>query len=333
MRRAPSVTVLVLLVLCGGCAVWDRAVANYVIERQERVQTYEGTYVEKGSIPGKPDQEVRGRVRFAAPSHFTAEVLEPELYRGDAVAYDGTHLWLYSARTHSGIHVRNVPWSQERWRDWMYETIRSNRSAYELIGDEERVTLAGRVAQRWRIESRIEGLPSSRWWMDDEFTTTLRLDAGQFSFKFDQVAFNRPLVTEDWVPPPDAAWFEWDMAAASVPMREIREFTDFKVLEPGPDCDLERTKVIWPRTDVAPILALYYERGPFYASVAQLKDDGAADPLARGVDVDLGDTKGRLAGIGWMSILWFSRGGVSVVIISNLPLHELLSFARSLKSR
>ncbi|MEZ0228112.1 MAG: outer membrane lipoprotein carrier protein LolA [Planctomycetota bacterium] len=327
---------LAALALClslPACAVWDRAVADYVIERQERVQSYEGTYVEKGSIPGHPDVQVRGRVRFVAPAHFFAEVLEPADYRGDAVAYDGSHLWLYSARTNSGIHVRNVPWSQERWRDWMYATIRANRSAYDLIGDEEKVTLAGRVAQRWRIESRIPGIVSSRWWMDDEFTTTLRLDAGDFSFKFEEVSFNRPLVTPDFDPPPEAAWFEWDMAAPSVSMEEVKQFTDFKILEPGDDCGLERTKTVWPRTDVAPIIALYYERGPFYASVAEIKDEGFADPKARGVDVDLGDTKGRLAGIGWMSILWFSRAGVQVTVISNLPLHELVAFGKSLRPR
>ena len=239
-------------------------------------------------------------MRFAAPSDFVAEVLEPEQYRGDAVAYTGSDLWLYSARTHSGIHVAHVPWSQQRWRDWMFESVRANRDAYDFTSDDETVNVANRVARRWRIEPREAGLGSSRLWLDEEFTTTLRLDSGTFSFRFDEVAFNRPLVSPPFDPPADAVWFEWDMGAPSVTMEELHEFAHFPILEPRDSRGLERTRSIWPKTDVAPVLALYYEKGPFYASVAELKDDGAFDPRARGVDVDLGDTKGRLAGIGWM---------------------------------
>src|SRR5581483_788370 len=161
--------------------------------RQERIQTYEGTYTERGTIPGDNETAVRGRVRFVAPASFSVEVLEPERYKGDAVCYTGSDLWLYSARMHAGVHVANVPWSQERWRRWVHETVRANNGSYDFIPDDEKVTLAGRVAQRFRIEPRASGLVASRWWMDDEFTTTLRLDAGTYSFRFDEVAFNRPL--------------------------------------------------------------------------------------------------------------------------------------------
>jgi hypothetical protein len=166
--------------------------------------------------------------------------------------------------------------------------------------------------------------------MDEEFTTTLRLDTGAYSFRFEKLAFNRPLVSAAFDPPPDAAWFEWDMEAPSEKIEDIRKYSNFPILEPQDPRGLERTKAIWPKTDIAPVLDFVYERGPFFASVAELKDDSTADPFARGVDVDLGDTKGRLAGFGWMSILWFSRSGVAVVIISNLPYQDLMAFARSL---
>lgn len=323
---------LALSFICSACSVVDRAVASYVIERQERIRTYEGTYVERGTVPGDPLAEVRSRVRFAAPHEVVIEVLEPAQYRGDTVAYLGSELWFYSARSGSGIHVRSVPWDQERWRAAVRETVRSNGSAYDYEQDESKVTLAGRVAVPWRVVPRAGG-PSSRWWTDDEFTTTLRVDAGSYSFRFDEVAFNRPTERPRFDPPDETVWFEWDMAAPSVPVEEVKQYANFPLLEPDPELGLERTRIVWSKTDLAPVIALVYERGPFYASVAENKDEGFRDKAARGLDVDLGDgTKGRLAAVGALGVLWFSRGGVQVTIMSNLPHHELLTFARSLRS-
>lgn len=323
-----------LLLGVSGCGVYENAVASYVIERQERIKTYEGTLTERGTVPGEPLVEVKERVRFVAPSDFVVEVLEPERYKGDTIAYLDGQLWLYSARSNSGLHVRNVPWSQERWRQWMRESIRSNREALDYEQGDSKVTVAGRVAVPWRVEPRAEaraaGLVSSRWWMDDEFTTTLRLEAGSFSFRFDEVAFNRPLERLTFEPPADAAFFEWDMAAPSVGIDEVRRYTRFPLLEPLDARGLERQKVIWSATDVAPVLALVYEKGPFFASIAENKDEGFRDPQARGIDVDLGGTKARLASIGTLGVLSFTLSGVQVTIVSNLPLHDLLPFARSL---
>ncbi len=336
MKRA---LVLAACLAGAGCHFVDHAIADKVARDQEKVRTYDGVYVERGTVPGEPGTEVRSRVRFMAPSTFVLEVLSPEEYAGETVAYLDSELWLYSAKHDVGVHVRGVPWSEARWRDWIYETVRLDRERYDFEQADQPDTVAGRVALPFTVTAK-EATPldpaPARTWMDEEFSLPLRVEApldggARYSFRFEQVAFNRPMERPDFEPPPGSSWLEWDMAASAMTIDEVKHYADFELLEPqAPPLGLERTKIVWAATDVVPLFTMVYESGPFYASIAECRDQSYRDPRARGLRLALGGRDYRLAAVGSMSFVDFVEKGVLVTIVSNLPPVELLALAQSL---
>jgi hypothetical protein len=58
-------------------------------------------------------------------------------------------------------------------------------------------------------------------------------------------------------------------------------------------------------------------------------DRGYVDPALRGVQVDLGGTKARVSFAGGATVIVFVKKGVAVSILTTLPSHEAVRFART----
>src|SRR5581483_862741 len=84
-----------------------------------------------------------------------------------------------------------------------------------------------------------------------------------------------------WQPPEAASWLDWDLEGPRLSLDEARKLADFAVLEPAADvAGLALARVQQANPKLVPVLALVYERGPYYASVAEQKDRGLGDAKA-----------------------------------------------------
>jgi hypothetical protein len=334
--KRPALLVLCLLVLAPtGCGFVDGLIADKLIEDQSKIRCFDAIYQERGTIPGDPRALVRTRVRYVAPSSVLLEVVSPEEYAGDAFAYVGSDLWFYSRQGNWGIHVRSVAWDAARFRDAVRASVKLNRAAFDYSEAGPQETVAGRVATVWDATPKEEGalLLPSRLWLDEEFSIPLGVTLGNvYASRFEQVVFNRGQEPIAFEPPPGATWFEFDMADPPLSRDAAVHFADFGLLEPRSETDLARTRILRARTESLPIVTLVYERGPFFASVTETQDRGYVDPGLRGIDVDLGGATGRLSFAGTACVIVFARSGVAVSVVTNLPPHEAVAFARTLGS-
>jgi len=330
--RAAALLFFVPFVL-SGCGLVNGLVADKIIADQEKVQSFDAVYSERGTIPQDPGAVVKIHMRYEAPSNFSSEVIAPEDYAGDVFAYVGKDMWFYSRFGNYGIHVKNVVWDQERWRAAIRESVKINRDAYDYQADEQTDTVANRVASVWSIKPLEEGelLLPGRLWLDDEFTIPLRIELGSlYGSRMEKIVFNRPHDPIVFEPRENAVWFEFDMAAPSLSHEEAEHFADFPLLEPRGENPYTRTQILRSGNESLPVVSFVYERGPFVASVTETMDRGYVDPGLRGILVDLGDTKGRLSFAGASTVIVFVRKGVAVSILTNLPSQEAVRFARSL---
>jgi hypothetical protein len=325
---------------------WQDAVAEKVARDREKLHALDGIVVERGTVPGDPSAEVRSRLRFRAPSQLVLEVLEPEAYRGDVLAWTGSNVHAYSRRLEAGVRLRSVPAADAtRVRAALAETTRFNMATYGYReGDAESV--AGRETVTWTATPREKtGLGGvSRWWMDAETSFPLRVSVERddaatelYSLRFEKARVFEPAGddrTLSWTPPEAASWLDWDLAGPALPLEDARRAADFALLEPASDVEgLALARVQQASPKVVTVLALVYERSPYYASVSEQKDRGLADPKALGVPVDLDGVPGRISFAGDSCLVRFARDGVEAMVLTNLPPALALRLARSLRAK
>lgn len=351
MRRKPAPFAFVVLVpLATSCVAFalDEVVAAKICEDQSKIESYEGTFAETGLVPDDPSAEVLSRVRFRAPSRLVVEVLEPERYRGEVLAWVGSVVHAYSPRTHAGFRLRGVPAPDvATWREHVREGVRWSLEAYGYR-EGETTKVAGRETVPWTVTPREKGdlrVPS-RWWMDAELSFPLGVELDRepapsgetaagllYRMRFREIAFNKKDAADPtWDPPADATWLDWDLGAPTLTREAARALADFPLLEPTSEEGLVQTRIVRATTRVVPIVALAYEKRPYFVSVVQTKDRGVLDPQGLGLTVALGPDSGRIRFMGTTSVLTFARKGVSLTLVSNLPVPRLLRFARRLEA-
>jgi hypothetical protein len=342
MRLSRIATLVVACVLAGlaaSCrALAQEAIAARFVEDQEKVRAFEGTLVERGTVPGDAAAEVVSRVRYAFTTSVRVDALSPADYAGDVFAYDGATLHVYSRRRDAELRVRNLlaPDAAAR-RAHTTETVAWNLDNYGYR-EADSETVAGRIAVPWTVTPRSSGdlrLPS--WlWLDAEFLVPLRARLGAlYEMRYTEARFNLGAPAAEafrFEPPETAARIDVDLLGPALTGEEARARADFPLLEPREEVlGLARTRIVKASPALFPVLCLRYERAPFHATVLEQRARGLADPKGRGIPVDLDGDAARVSLLGsTTAIVTFARAGVEVTLWTNLPLAAATRFARSL---
>jgi hypothetical protein len=153
--------------------------------------------------------------------------------------------------------------------------------------------------------------------------------------RYEKASFQEPAEAAlAWEAPEPTAWLDWDLAGPSLTLDVARATADFGLLEPAVAVeDLKLTRVLRASPKVTTVLALVYEKAPWYVSVSEQKDRGLADPKALGVSVDLDGATGRISFAPDTCLLSVVRDGVAASLITNLPPALAVRFARTLRAR
>jgi len=305
------------------------------------LKSYRGRYVEE--CPDRQEHRVVREVLFQAPAKVCIEVKEPAEHAGEVSAYDGSTLTTWSPQQAVGVRVGGRPppapgETKQRLQERGLWNLRNYQVSY--VRSE---VIAGRRADLWSsVGKRAEPyLLSSEAWLDQENLFPLRADLKQrdgrevCSTRFESIAFDAALPADAFevALPKDALVFDQDLSGPGIGPEELRAKYGFEFLVPAVvPAELSKRR-LFPGAKGGPVGTLLMESGASWLSLTEVRHFASAPKSWTSIPVTVGDRPGALDMVGDVNTLTWSVGNLSLSLIGNLPLSEMMKVAASVALR
>lgn len=280
-------------------------------------------------------------VTFEAPAKVRVEVIEPAEHAGEAFVYDGATLATWSPRQAMGLRVtgRSPPSIEEARRRLQDRGLWNLRNFGVFFVRKEEV--AGRKADLWSsVPKRDEpGLLANMAWLDAQNQFPLAVDFNDkdgkpiCSVKFESIAFDGEVPASAFALdlPKDALVFDADLSGPGVGADALKA-AGFELLQPSViPSNLTGRRLF--QSAQGPAATLLMESGASWLTLTEARHFAAAPEPWAGIPVQIGGRTGSLQMIGEVHTLSWAIGNLSLTLMGNLPLAEMMRVASSVSPR
>ncbi len=335
---------LVLGVLClFGCSkLWAELRAAEMMEGLGATPAYRGESVERGMLPGRPDELLVRALVFQPPFKIRSEVTAPRDRAGDTVVYDGSTVSYWWPAEGLGVRVRGVhPADEKALRAYVKDLVTAALRDYAWSLPESPAFL-GQPTDHWKILP-LQKAPYRMLhdeWRHKKYQFPLKLQywepANTLWYSFEFTRFDPAAAVSDadfqFQYPPNAYVLDWDLDAPGLTLEEARKQMNFPVrvpkkLPPGH----KLVKLVKANTDL-PMVTLIMNSGARWLTLAENRHMGAPGytlPVGKRVSI-----RGNPAAINFFgantSVYWV-QDGTALSLTSNLSLEEILAVAESVE--
>jgi outer membrane lipoprotein-sorting protein len=335
-------TVAVVL-LVGACSqVWTELRAAEVADGQLSMPGYHARYIERGTLPDRPQVAIVRDITFQKPGLLRVETIAPADRKGDLYIYDGKAATYWWPTELVGIRIRGIRMADEKeFRDHTkYLVAAALRDyAWSLTGNEK---IAGHETQHWKVLPIAKGpyFMNFEEWRHPEYQFPLKLEivdaAGKpwYGMEFTKLEFNTKAGTDafSFDFPPNALVFDWNLDDEPIALEEARKTMNFTVREPGALPEGHKLNRIVRARGQIPMLAMLMDKGAARLSLTQNRYAGRGDyKLPVGKRVQIGKASGYANFFAGTTTLNWTIDGTELTLVGNLPFNEMLTVAAGVK--
>jgi len=316
-----------------------------MVQGYEALQDYQATVRLVFVLPGDDRQELLVRQWFRKPNLHRAEVLEPEVFRGQVTLYDGKDFWFYSPLDEEAFRYRDVP------------PDLAEKDQAHLLGDlvaqlrqATRVTRVGSESVGGRPAVVLELAPTAletgaavarqRVWLDEAWWLPVRVEsydqAGRVvaATEYLELRVNAGLDPETFrfVPPPGTRVSEASLGGQPLTREEAAARLGFRPREPAelpPGLRLVAISEVGEGDERA--IVFDYGDGQWLLSLTQ-RSFRPDRPAMAGLPRERRDSfEAQVLETRDFTVLHWVVDGVELVLMGNLPKDELFEVARSVR--
>lgn len=341
MARTIKVVALALMVNLAACtSIWAQMISGKVADDILRLESYKGTIVEKGLVPGDPETQVVRELIYQKPWKIRADTTAPQAHAGETFIYDGEQVIMWWPSELFGVRIRgiSIPGEDAIREHIERETYNALRAyAYSLDGD---YPIAGERADKWRV------IPTSdepyrfnhSVWSHKGYSFPMRIDLfddkGDFWYgmAFEDIAFDVEVPPDAFAFefPRNAVVFEWDLRDEGISVEDAKATMNFEVMLPTQLPDGHEVRKIVPSRHCLPVIAVMMDKGATWISLTESRSLGPIAQVPLGKKVKL--SSGREAVLNFMgtySTLTWVQGRTQLTLIGNIAYPELIAIAGS----
>jgi outer membrane lipoprotein-sorting protein len=325
---------LLSLTACSPAYAWQDYQLKRIVTNLNKVETFEGTIVESGIVPG--DGEVKSDVVYAKPNLFAARIAEPVEWAGSTITFDGSTLVQHYPQLRYAIRFRNLelPGGEEAARliEYAYRRDLAHYD-YHLSGNTKVAGLA--TVTLWH-NAKAQNSWNRRGWTKvyDNYSFAVAGESefeggAKYRYGYERVAFNTKVdrSTFETNIPEGTLISEWDLAAPVWEEERMRKEAKFPVVLPDANgMGLERKRIVRAAGPI-PAYSVRYQRGAHFVLLTAFASNGVAVP-EYGVPIKGG--AGRLILGPVVSSFSFVHEGTYYVLLGNVPYEELIGFSQKI---